>query len=590
MNRKKILTSLFTLITMLLLIAVTPVLADTEPLEDPIPEPIETGQVRIRLETVATEMTAPNWGTAVPGCESLSGRLVVTDQDGILWAVNLATGQKSVLLDVGDRLVALGAFGPGTFDERGLLGVAFHPDFAGNGLLYTYTSEPVDGPADFSTMPMGVAPNHQSVISEWQIPDPCDASSVVDPESRRELLRIDQPQFNHDAGALVFGPDGELYISLGDGGAADDQGVGHVEGGNGQDPSNILGTILRIDPDGNNSANGQYGIPADNPFVSQPDALDEIFAYGLRNPFRFSFDSRTGEMYIADVGQNDIEEISLGVSGGNFGWRIKEGSFCFDPNGTDPGFVFECGPGDAPEGLIDPIAEYDHDEGIAVVGGFVYRGSEIPPLKGRYVFGDFLQPAIDSGRLFYLQKNDRILEFQLVDQDTLGLRLLGFGQDASGELYVLANATGTPFGDTGVVLRITSGQPGARNFGAHLSGDEEVPPVDTQAQGQATFKVSEDESEMSFKLNVANIEDVVAAHIHCAPAGVNGPVGVTLFSGGPVSPDGTLAEGTITSPDPGNGCGWTSLEAVLSAISSGNAYVNVHTLANPAGEIRGQIQ
>lgn len=590
MNRKKILISLFTFITMLLLIAVTPVMANNHALEDPVPEPIEEGQLMIRLETVATGMTAPNWGTAVPGCETLSGRLVVTDQDGILWAVNLATGQKSVLLDVSDRLVSLGAFGPGSFDERGFLGVAFHPDFAENGLLYTYTSEPVDGPADFSTMPMGETANHQSVISEWQTPDPCSASSVVDPDSRRELLRIDEPQFNHDAGALVFGPDGELYISLGDGGAADDQGVGHVEGGNGQDPSNILGTILRIDPNGNNSANGQYGIPADNAFVGQAGFLDEIFAYGFRNPFRFSFDSRTGEMYIADVGQNDLEEISLGVSGGNFGWRIKEGSFCFDPNGTDPGFVFECGPGDAPDGLIDPVAEYDHDEGIAVVGGFVYRGSQIPPLKGRYVFGDFLQPAIDSGRLFYLQKNNRILEFQLVDQDTLGLRLLGFGQDESGELYVLANATGTPFGDTGVVLRITSGQPAARNFGAHLSGDDEVPPVDTQAQGQATFGASQDESEISFKLKVANIEDVVAAHIHCAPAGVNGPVGVTLFSGGPVSPDGSLAEGTITAPDPGNGCSWSNLEAVLGAIRNGNAYVNVHTLANPAGEIRGQIQ
>jgi hypothetical protein len=189
-----------------------------------------------------------------------------------------------------------------------------------------------------------------------------------------------------------------------------------------------------------------------------------------------------------------------------------------------------------------------------------------------------------------LQKNDRILEFQLADQDTLGLRLLGFGQDANGELYVLANATGTPFEDTGVVLRIASGKPAAKNFRVHLSGDEEVPPVDTQAQGEATFKVSKDESEISFKLNVANIEDVVASHIHCAPDGVNGPVGVTLFSGGPISPNGTLAEGTITAPDPGNGCSWTSLGAALSAMRSGTAYVNVHTLTNPPGEIRGQIQ
>jgi glucose/arabinose dehydrogenase len=589
MNRKESVASLSILIGTSLLAAVTPAPANGEPLEDPIPAPIETGEVRIRLETIADGMTAPNWGTAVPGCESLRGRLVVTDQDGNLWAVNLATGEKGILLDVSDRLVALGAFGPGSFDERGLLGVAFHPDFAENGLLYTYTSEPVAGDADFSTLPEGEAANHQSVVSEWQLPDPCNPSSVVDPTSRREILRIDEPQFNHDGGALNFGPDGKLYISLGDGGAADDQGTGHVEGGNGQDPSNILGTILRLDPDGSSSANGQYGIPADNPFVGDAGFLDEIFAYGFRNPFRFSFDSRTGEMYVADVGQNDIEEIDLGVPGGNFGWRIKEGSFCFDPSGGEAGFVFACGPDDAPGGLIDPIAEYDHDEGIAVVGGFVYRGSQIAQLRGRYVFGDFFQPAIGSGRLLYLQKNHRILEFALTDRETLGLRVLGFGQDAGGELYLLGNATGVPFGDTGVVLRLASGEPAARNFRAHLSGDEEVPPVDTRAQGQATFELNDQATELDFKLNVANIDDVVASHIHCAPAGVNGPIGVTLFSGGPTSRNGTLAEGTVDSPDPGNACGWTSLAEVQSAMRNGFTYVNVHTLAHPPGEIRGQI-
>lgn len=561
------------------------------PLEDPIPEPIETGRLTVQLETVAAAdgLTAPNWGTAVPGCTELSGRLAVTDQDGELFAINLATGQKDVLLDVSDRLVDLGAFGPGTFDERGFLGVAFHPNYASNGLLYTYTSEPVDGPADFSTMPAGVDPNHQSVVLEWQVPNPCNPASVVDPESARELLRIDQPQFNHDAGALTFGPDGQLYIALGDGGAADDQGVGHVEGGNGQDPSNILGTILRIDPTGSNSANGQYGIPGDNPFVSDAGVLDEIFAYGFRNPFRFSFDSRSGTMYIADVGQHDIEEIDIGVAGGNYGWRIKEGSFCFDPNGEDEGFVFECDPEDVPDDLIDPIAEYDHDEGIAVIGGFVYRGKAIPSLRGRYVFGDFLQPAIDSGRLFFLEKNNRIFEFDYSDRDTLDLRLLGFGQDAASELYVLANATGTPFGDTGVVLRLAPERRGRAIFRAHLTGGNEVPPVDTQAQGQAIVMANNAGTELSFKVNVANIEDVVAAHIHCAPAGVNGPVGVTLFSGGPVTVNGTLARGTITAPDADNSCNWMTVQDVITATHNGFGYVNVHTLAHPPGEIRGQL-
>ena len=577
------------LVFALLLLVATVSASNHQPLEDPIPEPIEMGALRIRLETVATGMTAPNWGTAVPGCSNLNNRLAVVDQDGILWAVNVDTGAKSVLLDVGDRLVSLGAIGPCSFDERGFLGVAFHPDFAGNGLLYTYTSEPVAGPADFSTMPAGELPNHQSVISEWQIPAPCDAASVVDPASRRELLRVDEPQFNHDAGALVFGPDGMLYVALGDGGQADDQGVGHVPGGNGQEPGNILGTILRLDPTGSNSANGQYGIPADNPFVGTAGHLDEIFAYGFRNPFRISFDSHTGDLYAADVGQHAIEEIDLVTAGGNYGWHIKEGSFCFDPNGDDRGFVFACAPGDASGDLIDPIAEYDHDEGIAVVGGFVYRGSEIPPLRGRYVFGDFLHPASGSGRLFYLQQNQEIQEFQLAWQDTLGLRLLGFGQDAQGELYVLANQTGTPFEDTGVVLRIASGQPRSHNFRAHLTGAEEVPAVTTQAQGEAIFNFDGEANTLDYRLIATNIEDVFASHIHCAPDGVNGPVGVTLYGGGTTTPHGVLAEATIEMPNAGNSCGWTTLADVALAIESGNAYVNVHTTAHPSGEIRGQI-
>ena len=211
-------------------------------------------------------------------------------------------------------------------------------------------------------------------------------------------------------------------------------------------------------------------------------------------------------------------------------------------------------------------------------------------LRGRYVFGDFLNPPEGGGRLFYLQKNNRILEFQLAGQETLGLRVLGFGQDVNGELYLLANETGVPFGDTGVVLRLASIHRGAANFHAHLSGDEEVQPVDTQAQGQATFQFNREVTEMDFDLQVANIEDVVAAHIHCAPIGVNGPVGVTLFNGGPISPNGILAQGTVTAPDEGNGCDWTSLQEVLTAIRNGFGYVNVHTLSHPAGEIRGQIR
>ena len=420
-------------------------------IDDPIRRSIRQGSISVRLEPVATGLPAPTWGTVAPGDNE---RLFVTDQDGILWAIDLATGEKTIFLDASDRLVELGIGGPGNFDERGLLGVAFHPDYATNGLLYTYTSEPVNGPADFSTMPPGMTADHQSVINEWQVPDPTHPDSVIDPTSAVELLRIDQPQFNHDGGGLVFGPDEMLYLSLGDGGGADDEGVGHGTTGNGQDPSNVLGAILRFDPNGSNSANGQYGIPADNPFVDQPGFVEEIFAYGFRNPFRFSFDMDTGDMYIADVGQNDIEEIDIGIAGGNYGWNLKEGTFCFEPNGNDAGFVTRCRPREVPSDLIDPIAQYDHDEGIAVIGGFVYRGNAIQDLQGRYIFGDFAQTFNNDGRLFFLGHRDRVIEFQLVGQEELGLSLLGFGQDANGELYVMANATGVPSGDTGVVLRI----------------------------------------------------------------------------------------------------------------------------------------
>ncbi len=436
------------------------VVSSAQPLDDPIPGPIPGSSVHVRLETIATGLTAPNWGAAPPG---LAGQLVVTDQDGILWRIDLSTGDRSVMLDVSNRLVPLGIFGPGSFDERGLLGVAFHPDFQSNGLLYTYTSEPVNGRADFTTMPAGFVADHQSVIAEWRVADPSDPDDVVDPASARVLLRIDEPQFNHNGGALNFGPDGLLYASLGDGGGADDQDgqmffgtpiIGHGSKGNGQDPANILGSVIRIDPLGKSAANGQYGIPADNPFTGAGDsAVDEIYAFGFRNPFRFSFDMLTGGLYLADVGQNDIEEIDIVTAGGNYGWNLKEGSFFFEPNGFEDGFVTDVDPG-VSLGLLDPIAEYDHDEGIAVVGGFVYRGIRIPALEGRYVFGDFARTFNNDGRLFHLDAGGQIVEFALLGQNTLGLSLLGMGQDANGEVYVLASGTGTPFGDTGVVLRI----------------------------------------------------------------------------------------------------------------------------------------
>jgi glucose/arabinose dehydrogenase len=464
-------------------------------LEDPIPALIKPSPIQISLEPVMSGLVSPVLGTTAPGDRD---HIYVADQVGQVWRVAVeddrlaerlgdrladrltrladrlahrdSTRQSAELfLDVKALLVKLG-IPPSNYDERGLLGLAFHPDFRTNGLFYTFTSQPVRGRADFSTLPPGTAPNCQSVITEWRVTQPGQPGSPVNLASARELVRIDKPQFNHNGGALAFGPDHMLYVSLGDGGGADDQGVGHAAQGNGQSlaPGNVLGKILRIDPLGRNSANGKYGIPPDNPFAGK-QAPNEIFAYGFRNPFRMSFDP-FGRLVVGDVGQNDVEEVDIVTAGGNYGWHIKEGTFLFDPDGpnsdVDPdvgkGFVFADSPG-APAGLIDPIAEYDHGDGpgmpetrVAVIAGFVYRGDDIRRLRGRYVFGDYTGEASPTpeGHLFTLGINNDVQELVAANRHPLDLAVLGFGQDSAGELYLMANGTGTLTGTTGMVMRI----------------------------------------------------------------------------------------------------------------------------------------
>lgn len=446
-------------------------------LSDPIPAPIGTGQIQVGLRTVATGLVSPVAGAFAPG---ITNRLFVADQIGKIWSVDTGShpSPKTLFANLSDLVVRLGDVMPGShYDERGLLGLAFDPDYAENGLVYTYLTEPWRRPADFSTQP-GVQRNCdawlpfsprpcQNVVIEWRVRNRTDPNTTIDRSSQRELLRIDKPQFNHNAGALAFGPDGMLYISVGDGGFANDQAPGHVPGGNAQSlaPGNVLGKILRIDPRGNNSANGRYGIPRDNPFVGRTGA-NEIFAYGFRNPYRMSFDQNTGQLWVGDVGQNDIEEVDIVRAGGNYGWHVKEGTFTFHP-GTDfdpeGGFVSANAP-HVPPNLIDPVAEYDHtaptgsiEQGEAIVGGFVYRGSRVPALAGKYVFGDYSREfAKAEGRLFYMCASPNVTNRVCNLVEDPGIAVFGFARDASGELYVLGNKTGVVSGTTGVVEVLTA--------------------------------------------------------------------------------------------------------------------------------------
>jgi glucose/arabinose dehydrogenase len=252
--------------------------------------------------------------------------------------------------------------------------------------------------------------------------------------SEKILLRIGEPEMNHKGGQLAFGLDGYLYIGVGDGGGAGDQ---HQPIGNGQNKSTLLGKILRIDVD----SGTPYGVPLDNPFIGQ-EGRDEIYAYGFRNPFRFSFDKPTGRLLVADVGQDLWEEVDLIISGGNYGWRIMEGNHPYDPNlATNLNISLDS--------LVYPIFEYSHDVGHSIIGGYVYRGSESPNAVGSYVFGDwstsFLQPR---GKIYYLTENPsgiwNLNEFNLKKGQPLNRFILGFGEDETGELYMLTSwATGS---------------------------------------------------------------------------------------------------------------------------------------------------
>jgi glucose/arabinose dehydrogenase/plastocyanin len=363
-----------------------------------LPE-ITNGPISLFLSPVATGMAAPDYAISPPGD---TNRLFVVEQNGLLRIIDSGTLLDGAALDIRSRVSPpLNPSSPN--DERGFLGLAFHPGFndpasPGYRTLYTYNSEMIpEGTMPTYPVPTTATNNFKNVVNEWKMSST--DTNVVDPESRREVISFGKTAGNHNGGTIAFGPDGYLYLGLGDGGDANDVGVSHIEpGGNAQNLSTPLGKMLRFDPlnpaltsTSTNavSANGQYRIPADNPFQGEGQ-VREIYASGLRNPYRFAFDRLNGELILADVGQNNIEEIDRVVLGGNYGWPIKEGEFLFNRTNGPSGNAGTIGapPGNrspgVPEGLIDPIVgtqrtlQYDHNDGISITGGFVYRGSTIP--------------------------------------------------------------------------------------------------------------------------------------------------------------------------------------------------------------------
>jgi len=360
----------------------------SEPTGETSAEP--SSATSIELELVVNGLEQPT-GMAV--VDSDLGRLFIIEKSGRIRLVESGQLVSAPFLDIRDRVGSSGS-------EQGLLGLAFDLNYSENGFLYVdYTD--LDG---------------NTVVSRFTATD----SNHADSASEQVVLTQDQPAANHNGGQLAFGPDGYLYISFGDGGGGGDT------FGNGQNQQSWLASILRIDV-----SNGlPYSVPSDNPFLSKPQARPELWAKGLRNPWRFSFDRQTGEMYIADVGQGNYEEVNVipqGKGGENFGWPIMEGLHCYTTTSCNQ------------SGYVLPVVEYDHSQGCSITGGYVYRGSKFPSLNGTYFFGDYC-----SGIIWGLRR-DATNEWHVAKLLDTELQLSSFGEDDAGEIYVLDLGGGTVY-------------------------------------------------------------------------------------------------------------------------------------------------
>ncbi|GEO05909.1 glucose dehydrogenase [Adhaeribacter aerolatus] len=412
----------------------------------------------VDLAPIATNLVSP---LGVEEAPDGSNRLFILDQIGKIWIVNAADNQLTTpFLDVTSKMVTLNP----RYDERGLLGFTFHPDFKNNGRFFIYYTLPPrpGGPTPTTTW------NNLSRISEFRVS--AGNPNVADLSTEKVILELDDPQSNHNGGTIAFGPDGYLYIAIGDGGGANDVDPGHVEdwypvnkGGNGQDiEANLFGNILRLDV----NSGAPYRIPADNPFVGKT-GRDEIWAYGFRNPFRFSFDmSGSRRMFAGDAGQLLFEEIDVVEKGQNYGWNVKEGTSCF--NAADPLKPLASCPSVDVYGrrLINPVIQVNNyrnpvnGRATTIIGGNVYRGNDIPGFQGKYIFGTFSQnPGTPDAELFISQPSGPGLwdyrEINLVNRpDDLGYYLKGFGQDLEGEIYLTVSELSGPTGNTGKVFKL----------------------------------------------------------------------------------------------------------------------------------------
>jgi glucose/arabinose dehydrogenase len=429
--------------------------------------PYAIADTPVALEVVADGLTAPV-DFAAP--DDGSGRLFVVEQTGTIRVIS-PDGEvlDEPFLDVTDRLVEMDE----GYTERGLLGLAFHPQYADNGRFFVYYSAPLAEGA-----PEGW--DHTSHLSEFQVS--ADDENVADAGSEQILMTVDQPQSNHNGGHITFGLDGYLYIPLGDGGGANDTDEGHTEGlGNGQDLTNLLGSILRIDVDTPGEGGQAYSIPQDNPFVDREDVPSEIWAYGVRNPYDISVDSE-GEysILVSDAGQERFEEVSIANAGDNLGWNIREGVHCFDPENADTPPEQCADTGADGEPLVHPVIEYDRSNfGTVITGAYVYRGTELTEYQGQLFFVEWNSAIAEGadGAVFVAEPggqmaatgvDEGLWEFERVELQQpdgaseegagTGFYITAIAADATGELYILANTAATPEEGGGSVYRLVPAQ------------------------------------------------------------------------------------------------------------------------------------